>query len=60
MSLNVIEPGWLYVIANPAMPRVCKVGMTTRTPEERRPPDRLLRLAVFARHIFIERWRNIV
>lgn len=35
MSLNVIEPGWLYVIANPAMPRACKVGMTTRTPEER-------------------------
>ncbi len=35
MALNVIEPGWLYVIANPAMPRVCKVGFTTREPEER-------------------------
>ena len=35
MTVRVIEPGWLYLITNPAMPGFVKVGMTTRTPEER-------------------------
>ncbi|MGR3640097.1 GIY-YIG nuclease family protein [Alterinioella nitratireducens] len=35
MSVRVIEPGWLYILTNPAMPDLCKIGMTTRTPEER-------------------------
>lgn len=34
-GLTVIEPGWLYILTNPTMPDLCKVGMTTRTPEER-------------------------
>ncbi|MCB6177535.1 GIY-YIG nuclease family protein [Rhodobacter sp. Har01] len=29
------EQGWLYVLTNPAMPKLCKVGYTTRSPEER-------------------------
>lgn len=29
------EEGWLYVIENPSIPGMVKVGMTTRTPEER-------------------------
>lgn len=33
--MRAVEAGWVYVIANPAMPNVCKIGMTTRTPEER-------------------------
>lgn len=40
MSAQVVpmsqpEEGWLYVLENPAMPNLCKVGMTTRSPEER-------------------------
>lgn len=35
MSVRVIKPGWLYILTNPAMPDLCKIGMTTRTPEER-------------------------
>lgn len=35
MSVRVIEPGWLYILTNPAMSGLCKIGMTTRTPEER-------------------------
>lgn len=35
MALNVIEPGWLYLLTNPAMPELVKIGMTTRSPEER-------------------------
>ena len=27
--------GWVYVLLNPSMPEIYKVGMTDRTPEER-------------------------
>lgn len=33
--MRAVEAGWVYVIENPAMPNICKIGMTTRTPEER-------------------------
>ena len=33
--MRAVEAGWIYVIENPAMPNICKIGMTTRTPEER-------------------------
>ena len=33
--LPMIQPGWLYLMTNPAMPGLVKVGMTTRSPEER-------------------------
>ena len=33
MTVRVIEPGWLYILTNQAMPGLVKVGMTTRTPE---------------------------
>lgn len=33
--MRAVDAGWVYVIANPAMPNVCKIGMTTRTPEAR-------------------------
>lgn len=35
IPLTVIEPGWLYLLTNPAMPGSVKIGMTTRSPEER-------------------------
>ena len=35
IPLTVIEPGWLYLLTNSAMPGLVKIGMTTRSPEER-------------------------
>lgn len=35
MPLTVIEPGWLYLLTNSVMPGLVKIGMTTRSPEER-------------------------
>lgn len=35
LVLPMIQPGWLYLMTNPAMPGLVKVGMTTRSPEER-------------------------
>jgi hypothetical protein len=28
-------PGWVYILTNPAMPKMVKIGLTTRTPKER-------------------------
>lgn len=32
---NPQQAGWVYVITNPAMPHLVKVGLTSKTPEER-------------------------
>jgi hypothetical protein len=29
------SPGWVYTLTNPAMPRLVKIGLTTKTPKER-------------------------
>ena len=29
------QPGWIYCLSNPTMPEIYKIGLTTRTPEER-------------------------
>ena len=29
------EPGWVYILTNPAFPHMVKIGLTTRTPTER-------------------------
>ena len=29
------QPGWVYVLTNEAMPRMVKIGLTTKTPKER-------------------------
>lgn len=35
VPLHQPEPGWLYVLESPSVPDHCKIGMTTRTPDER-------------------------
>ncbi|WP_295019631.1 GIY-YIG nuclease family protein [Tabrizicola sp.] len=35
LPMSQPEEGWLYVIENPSIPGMVKVGQTTRTPQER-------------------------
>lgn len=35
IPLNAPEPGWLYILESKAVEGHCKIGMTSRTPQER-------------------------